>query len=180
MNNSYIKVREFHIACDIPMPNKPTKLDNGGHTYTIDNFASTLDGLVKQMKFASSSGFGGEVLARASYMLEEIVEFLTADTIEDQVDALGDGLYFNLGTLTLMNVEPENIFNLIHNANMRKVVNGKVLRNEQNKIVKPEGWYGPEEEIKKEIEKQSNPCKVCNGERKPIYGLECPECEASR
>lgn len=178
MNRQYNQVKEFHTACGVEMPSKPTLLSNDSHTYTTEGYAEELDKLVKRMKDASAMGFGGQVLARTSYMLEEIVEFLTASTLEDQNDALGDLKYFVIGTETLMGVEPENIFNLIHAANMRKVVNGKVLRNEQGKIVKPEGWYGPEEEIRAEIARQTNSasCPTCNGTSKAIYGLECPVC----
>lgn len=149
MDKAYNQVKEFHTACSIAMPKVPTMLK-------------------------------GEVLERSSWMLEELVEFMKAQTIEDQSDALIDLIYFALGTFTLMGVNPQPIFNIVQNANMSKVgQGGKVIRNEQGKIMKPDGWKAPEPLIVKEIERQakSAECPVCHGESKPIYGLECQICE---
>lgn len=153
MNRAYEQVKEFHTACGIEMPSKPTLLGDGEPGDIANKItAGYLDKACRVMK---SSKHGGEVNTRTSYMLEELAEFLRSETIEDQADALGDLIYFAIGTYTLMGLKPENIFNEIHAANMRKVIDGKVLRNEQGKIVKPEGWYGPESEIRKEIERQN-------------------------
>jgi hypothetical protein len=182
MNNAYQKVKQFHQACGISMPSKPTMLSNGNHNLTVHDFANRLDMLVKQMKQASTAGFGGEVLERASYVLEEMTEFLMADNLTDQVDALTDALYFLLGSFTKVGVQPEQIFNIVAQANAGKVrEDGTVLRDEMGKIKKPEGWhekYAPEGLIKLEIERQSRTaeCKTCNGTSLPVYGLACPEC----
>ena len=39
---------------------------------------------------------------------------------------------------------------------MQKVVDGKVLRREDGKILKPEGWQPPEPLIEQEVIRQSN------------------------
>ncbi|QGR00171.1 hypothetical protein EHS13_20010 [Paenibacillus psychroresistens] len=114
---------------------------------------------IKALSKMQSDGqdLGGIVAKRVSWMLEELTEFAAAHTIEDQVDALIDLLYFTIGTFTIMGVKPEAIFDIVHAANMGKVTDGKVTRNEQGKILKPEGWkerFAPEPKIIAEINKQ--------------------------
>lgn len=150
MNKQFEMVKEFHAAFGVEMPDAPTYLKGGMHDIPM---AERLETECSRMKDIS----GSPVLTRASWMLEELIEFMGSSNLADQADALGDLIYFAIGTYTLMGLKPENIFNEIHAANMRKVVDGKVLRNKQGKIVKPDGWYGPEAEIRKEIERQNEP-----------------------
>lgn len=155
MNKQFDQVKQFHAACGIEMPDKPTLLESRDMQIT-NSFASDLQNLCREMKDHPKC----EVLQRASWMLEELIEFMSAETIEDQADALCDLQYFSIGTNTLIGVKPEPIFNIVQAANMGKVgPDGKVLRDEQGKIRKPEGWhenFAPEGKIRAEIERQSN------------------------
>ena len=54
-------------------------------------------------------------------MSEELVEFMDAETLEDEVDALLDLVYFALGRVIEMGVLPGPAFEAIHVANMSKV-----------------------------------------------------------
>jgi predicted HAD superfamily Cof-like phosphohydrolase len=94
-------------------------------------------------------------LHRARLMREEIREFLEAKDIVSQVDALDDLLYFLLGTADEMGVDLEPTFDKVHEANMRKLgPDGQPIYRVDGKIMKPEGWVGPEAEIMGEIIKQ--------------------------
>ena len=80
-------------------------------------------------------------------------------TLVGQVDALIDTLYFTYGSFVLMGVDPERIFEIVHQANMGKIFpDGKAQFDPvTHKILKPEGWeekYAPEPAIKKELERQ--------------------------
>lgn len=174
MQRQFQQVKEFHTACGIEMPELPVML--GREVETSITFGNHMDDLCKVMKKFSQKWSNAEnssfpatfpVLDRTSYMLEELTEFMRAKTIEDQVDALTDLIYFAVGTFTLMGVEPEPIFDIVHAANMGKVgPDGKVTRDAQGKIKKPEGWtemYAPEGKIKVEIYRQSNPAKGFQG-----------------
>lgn len=85
--------------------------------------------------------------ARARWMNEEVTEFTDSDHLVDQVDAMLDLLYFALGTLVEMGVEPSAAFEIVHNANMRKVGNGNNAYRADGKTLKPQDWQGPEAEI---------------------------------
>lgn len=160
MNKQYEQVREFHTAFNQEMPEKPTMLkrsEGGGiESVTLEARALELDDICRDMK---RTKFGGQVMKRSSWMLEELIEFMQAKTLEDQTDALTDLIYFAIGTFTLMGVKPEPFFDIVHNANMGKLhEDGKPRLNEQGKIIKPEGWaekYAPEPKIIEELQRQS-------------------------
>lgn len=95
---------------------------------------------------------------RYKWMKEEIDEFITATEdgdIYEQVDAMIDTIYFALGTLVEIGVNPEPIFNIVQKANMSKLWDdGKPRYNEDGKVIKPKGWIDPHESIKREIDRQ--------------------------
>ncbi|MBA2795845.1 Cof-type HAD-IIB family hydrolase [Streptococcus porcinus] len=76
-----------------------------------------------------------------------------------QVDALTDLLYFTYGSFVLMGVDPQPIFETVHESNMGKIFpDGKAHFDPvTHKILKPDNWeeqYAPEKSIKKELDKQ--------------------------
>lgn len=95
---------------------------------------------------------------RASFMQEELDEFLAAETKEDQYDALIDLMYFAFGTLVEMGIRPDRGFEIVNEANMTKLFpDGKPrFREGDGKILKPEGWEAPEPKLRAEIERQQN------------------------
>lgn len=79
---------------------------------------------------------------------EELCEFMDAETLEDEVDALVDLSYFAMGRLVEMGVSPRAVFEEVHEANMRKE-RGELSKRPGSlghDAVKPEGWFGPEHE----------------------------------
>ena len=157
MNRHFEQVKKFHAAAGIEMPTTPTMLDIGKDSMR-DFYLKPLKQICEQLR---SDKDGGEMYFRASLILEEFVEFMEATTIEDQIDALIDMQYLIIGTFTLMGVKPEGFFDIVANANLGKILpDGTVLRNDQGKIMKPEGWeekYAPEGKIKEEILLQTYP-----------------------
>lgn len=124
-------VREFQLTFGHPAPGKPTMLTEQ------------------------------RIKERNAYMYEECEEMLEAKTLEDQVDAALDQLYFALGNLVELGVKPDRLLEIVQKANMGKLhnVNGKMVPvyNEVGKVKKPDDWeekYAPEEKLKEEIERQ--------------------------
>ncbi len=100
--------------------------------------------------------FGEYLKERLQWLDEEFKELSSAVASEDWgevADALADILYFVYGTACTLNMDLEPIFDLVHIANMKKVVN-PVFRESDGKLMKPEKWEKPE--IAKEIERQWN------------------------
>lgn len=81
---------------------------------------------------------------RYAWMLEEINEFLEASEKQDivkQANAMIDTIYFALGTLVEIAIEPDELFYIVQNANMSKLwPDGKPHYNEMGKVIKPKGW----------------------------------------
>jgi predicted HAD superfamily Cof-like phosphohydrolase len=95
-------------------------------------------------------------ITRSGWMLAELEEFTTAENVVDRADAMIDLIYFALGTLVEMGIQPGKLFEIVQAANMAKLHNGKPQYREDNKIIKPEGWVAPEPQIAAEIERQVN------------------------
>lgn len=125
-NKYYFMVREFHKAFNHPVADKPTRLSPEQKNN------------------------------RVKWMQEELNEYVNANTLLDEIDALIDLEYFVQGTLVEHGVKPDAIFEIVHQANMSKLFpDGKPHYNEDGKVIKPPHWKNPEPLIKKEIERQS-------------------------
>lgn len=126
MNKEWNDVRAFHVAFGVPYQEQPRLLEQE------------------------------RVAKRASWLREEIEEFLAAETLTGQADAMIDTIYLALGTLVEMGVKPEALFNIVHEANMSKIwPDGKPhYRAEDGKVVKPPTWQDPEPRLREEIEHQ--------------------------
>ena len=71
-------------------------------------------------------------------------KFMEADEIVEQADAMIDVMYFALGTLVEMGIKPDELFDIVHNANMSKLwPDGKPHYNAEGKTIKPSTWVDP-------------------------------------
>lgn len=114
MDKAYELVREFHRAFNLPLREAP--------------------GLLSQER----------AQRRCAWMREEIEEFLEAQDVSDQADAMIDLIYFALGTMVEMGVKPQELFEIVHRANMDKLFpDGKPHYNAYSKVIKPDTWRDP-------------------------------------
>ena len=156
------KVKTFHHMMDERTQEEPKAWDVKGATHRA---AFKLEELVEFVRASSNSeddfqqaiGDLHQALDKAS---EKVLQKIPAETtIVGQVDALIDTLYFTYGSFVLMGVDPERIFEIVHQANMAKIFpDGKAQFDPvTHKILKPEDWeekHAPEPAIKKELERQ--------------------------
>lgn len=90
-----------------------------------------------------------EFSQRIDFMEEEIEELGQAYIDKDMIgvaDALADLVYVALGTAHMMGIPFDQVFKVVHAANMRKL-RGMTKRGMVFDACKPEGWVGPEAEI---------------------------------
>lgn len=66
-------------------------------------------------------------------------------------DALVDILYVTIGTAVSMGIDLDEMFEIVHNANMKK--EGGAIRPD-GKVLKPPGWIPPEKELLKALIRQ--------------------------
>jgi len=128
VNRSFVnKVKEFMTACGQMVNVVPTIPDEG----------------TRQM--------------RHSILIEEVNELQSATTHIDALDAITDILYVLLGTAHAYGLgdKVEAAFNEVHRSNMTKVMpDGKVLKREDGKIIKPDTYEKPN--LQKVLELQEN------------------------
>lgn len=89
------------------------------------------------------------ILERLRFLAEEMDEFGEAGikgNIVGVADALADIVYVALGTAWQMGLPFQDIWNVVHNANMKKV-RGVTKRGNKNDAAKPPGWQSPEPAI---------------------------------
>jgi predicted HAD superfamily Cof-like phosphohydrolase len=80
----------------------------------------------------------------------------------DGADAMIDLIYFALGTLVEMGIMPQNLMDIVHEANMGKLhnIDGKMVPvyREDGKTKKPDNWeadFAPEPKLAAEVHRQS-------------------------
>lgn len=116
-----LKLREFTKACSENLPEIPNEMTPSDILF------------IKEM------------------VNDELDELEVAKTIGEQADALVDAVIYIFDMANRKGINLMPIFDIVHNANMKKVVNGKVIRRPDGKILKPEGWQKPDDLIEDEI-----------------------------
>ena len=125
-------VRAFHLAFSHPAPDTPTLMD--------PDMANR----------------------RAAWIEEEAQELREATTIEDQADAFIDVIYFALGGLVNLGVQPGPLWDIVQAANMAKLwPDGRPRHREgDGKVVKPDGWQDPGPKLAAEVLRQMGACRA--------------------
>ena len=156
------KVKAFHHMMDERTQEEPKVWDLEGATHRAD---FKIEELVEFVRASSNSDEDFQAAVAEMHRALDKAATKVSKTIPakqdliGQVDALIDTLYFTYGSFVLMGVDPERIFEIVHQANMGKVFpDGKAHFDPvTHKILKPDDWeekYAPEPAIKKEIERQ--------------------------
>lgn len=156
------KVKAFHHMMDERTQEEPKAWDLEGATHRAD---FKIEELVEFVRASSNSDEDFQAAVAEMHQALDKAATKVSKTIPakqdliGQVDALIDTLYFTYGSFVLMGVDPERIFEIVHQANMGKVFpDGKAHFDPvTHKILKPDDWeekYAPEPAIKKEIERQ--------------------------
>lgn len=95
------------------------------------------------------------VKTRIKWITEELEEYLEAETVYEQADALIDTLYYLLGAFVDSGISADRLFEIVHQSNMRKILpDVTIIKDEDSKIEKPAEWIHPDLEVKAEIDRQ--------------------------
>ncbi|MGB4823718.1 MAG: haloacid dehalogenase [Leuconostoc mesenteroides] len=143
----YQYAQEFHQSFDNREPNKPQPLTQSELINRVGFILEELTELavsqchnqtdveqvfleIKQRLDAAKTKLGQKPINRNSAIVQ-------------QADSLGDIIYLSYGSFVLMGVEPSEILESIHNANMHKLFpDGKPHRDKiTKKVLKPAAWY---------------------------------------
>jgi len=91
------------------------------------------------------------------FILEELSEYMRAceeGSLVDAADALVDLVYVTLGCAHAMGLPFDELFDIVHAANMKKQPANEFvrsLRGTRYDVVKPMGWIPPEEAMQRVI-----------------------------
>lgn len=166
-NKFYNLVKDFHVAFDHPVANKPTPLTLERGT---DRSVWSAEEVVAEFLQVSANDEDSFLSAYDNFLegLEKAKqkalkeEYSTDETtrIVNQVDALIDGLYFIFGSLVEIGIEPDKVFEIVHSANMSKLFSHPdgtkyaKYREEDGKILKSPEFFAPEAKLKEEVLRQ--------------------------
>lgn len=168
-NKWFHQVKEFHLAFNHPVADKPTEM-------SLERGVSRSNWTVEEaaVEFLQSSSNNEEEFLKAyddfllglekakQKSLEDTYTKNGVERIVAQADALTDALYFILGSFVEIGLEPDKLFDIVQNSNMSKLFideNGNkyaMYRESDGKILKSEHFFEPEPALKAEIKRQLN------------------------
>ncbi|MFP7495390.1 HAD family hydrolase [Terribacillus saccharophilus] len=165
MTKQYNQVKEFHKAFNHLHNDKPTPMSKEN---ALNRTVWSGEELIEFL-YASAGGS----ITEFEKLYEQFLTGLESakskisdakkpvdDILVAQADALIDEAYFNNGSFAILGIEPEPLFDIVHEANMGKLHNGVAkYRESDGKIIKPENWerdFAPEKRLKAEIKRQAN------------------------
>ena len=126
IDRAWADVRAFHLAFGAPAPDAPAELARD------------------------------RVIGRAAWIEEEAQELREATTVDAQADAFIDVIYFAIGGLVEMGIQPGALWDIVQGANMAKLwPDGRPrFREGDGKVLKPVGWEDPGPKLVAEIRRQ--------------------------
>lgn len=141
MNEYETKVRQFHEAMGVPANDAPVLMDPDTRMLRIRLLVEEVLELAEAsgVRVSASTGFIG-----SRRVTVEVDPVRTPD-ITSMAQELADVQYVTSGAAITFGLPMGAVFNEVHEANMRKVgPDGKVVRRPDGKVIKPEGWTGPD------------------------------------
>lgn len=128
----------------------------------------------------------------ARFIMEELSEYLRANEeglLTNAADAIVDLVYVSLGCAHAMGLPFDELFQVVHKANMAKQPANdyiRSMRGSQYDVVKPIGWVPPEEEMTSIINAKRRAyapkCKACTSffskfSHNNLGECDCPKCQ---
>lgn len=159
--SQFEQVREFHTAFNCPAPEVPTELSDK----LSMNRASFIMEEVIELLYATAGDkerfdrFFAKLMLNAEKTYDkQLTKSFPENKLIGQIDAFTDILYFANGGFVETGIIPDNVFNIVHRANMGKIFpDEKPHYNEVGKVIKPDNWeadHAPEPKIQIEVSKQ--------------------------
>lgn len=71
---------------------------------------------------------------------EELGEMFATDTIEQALKEAADVLVVTIGLMYSFGADPQKVWDAVHASNMTKLTDGKLLKREDGKVLKPDTY----------------------------------------
>lgn len=164
IDNPYLKAKEFHQTFD-PVAERqqllPLECDHATNRANLKieelvefvYAAANNDQAIFDQSFRSMHQALDQARSKIQKKQKEV-----SDPLVEEIDALVDLLYFTYGTFVYLGIDPTEIFECVHQANMGKLFpDGRPRYDERTgKVLKPENWendFAPEGRIRDIIAK---------------------------
>jgi predicted HAD superfamily Cof-like phosphohydrolase len=85
-----------------------------------------------------------EEFAKAASRVDKQQGAIDALELTEMIDGAADLIVVAKGFLLSLGVPAEDVMSEVWRSNLSKLVNGKVIKREDGKVLKPEGWTPPD------------------------------------
>lgn len=140
----YAKVSDFTYESGFPRPESPQAMSKNSVEFLVKMVCSEL---VELAQTVCSSDEAVEMIKNAAtcdlntqYQQPEKREHVIAE----QADALIDCIYYIFNSGAKHDMRLDSVFELVHEANMSKKINGEFVKRADGKILKPQNWSEPD------------------------------------
>lgn len=152
--NSYKKT-DYENVCEFtvqstgrPIPTTPMKFSKTQLEFLIQNMCSELIELAETITESplEAKEFVLTCIEKADLHTNVTTFTSDEDIVVSQADAIVDVMYYALNGCAKNGIDVSACFDEVHRSNMNKrdPVTGKFNRREDGKILKPNGWIGPD------------------------------------
>lgn len=149
MTDTLEMVRKFHKAFDLSVADKPYVPQPGAYARrALYEFSLHADDMAKELLLCAPKDESG-LLMRLHLCMEELGELAKALTERDPVatlDALADMRYVADGAILHLGFADvfAEAMDEVHASNMSKLVDGKPVKNDAGRVLKPETYFKPD------------------------------------
>ena len=142
LETAFNAVKEFHGTFNAPVGERPEAL-------TADRAEARAQWSGEELAEFIEVSCGVNIRNEMKELIAQAFARKVAEPdLVGQVDSAIDRIYFALGDLVEIGIEPSPIFDMVQDANMAKLwSDGKPRFREDGKIIKPEGWKSPDDKI---------------------------------
>lgn len=113
----------------------------------VNTFMEAADQRVKLVAYPEFDMTDPQAQLYMSLIQEEFDEtmdaFVKGDTIE-VADGLADMVWVIMGLASSLGIPFDQVWDEVRASNMSKVVDGKLIKREDGKVLKPEGYFRPD------------------------------------
>jgi predicted HAD superfamily Cof-like phosphohydrolase len=136
------QVEQFHKAFDIANRETPGVPPDDVVRYRLRLIAEEAFELIEA---CAGGRFGKEFAVSLREQTTSCINGMTIGVnLPDFADACGDLDYVVEGARQAFGIDGTPIADAIHTTNMAKLHDGKVVKNDYGKVIKPEGWTPPD------------------------------------